>query len=128
MNLRKWSRSEAEYGRKVLDSTVEGIRSGEERFLLGKPLAPFVAKSVQASLVPAAVGACLGALATLPANREGRASRMLFFGLLGGALGLSAGLVWESRRITANAAHGARENVHKIRDEHWVEKHPVAYA
>jgi hypothetical protein len=128
MDLLKWSKSEAKYGRKILDSGMQGIRSGEEQFLHGKPLAPFVMESVQAALVPAAIGACLGALGTIPADKQGRASRMLFFGLLGGALGFSAGLAWKSRRITTNAARGALQNVHQVRDEHWVEKHPIAYA
>jgi hypothetical protein len=112
MDLRKWSKTEVRYGRKLVDSGMEGIRSGEEIFLHGKPLAPFVSRS----------------LGSLPADRQGRASRMLFFGLLGGAFGLGAGLLWQSRRITANAARGALRNVHEVRDEHWVEKHPIAYA
>jgi hypothetical protein len=128
MDLRKWSKTEVRYGRKLVDSGMEGIRSGEEIFLHGKPLAPFVSRSIEAAFIPAAVGACLGALGSLPADRQGRASRMLFFGLLGGAFGLGAGLLWQSRRITANAARGALRNVHEVRDEHWVEKHPIAYA
>lgn len=128
MSLRKWSQSEVQYGRKILDSGLEGARSGEEEFLHGRPLTPFVGKSVRAALVPAAIGACLGVLGSFPISQKERPSRMLFLGLLGGALGLTAGLAWESRRITESAARGALENIHKARDEHWVEKHPVAYA
>ena len=128
MDLRKWSRSEVHYGRRILDSGLEGIRSGEEEFLHGKPLTPYVGKSVRAALVPAAIGACLGLLGSFPVSRSEKTSRMLYLGLLGGAIGLTAGLAWESRRITESAARGALQNIHKVRDEHWVEKHPVAYA
>ena len=128
MNLRKWSRAEVQYGRRILDSGLEGVRSGEEEFLHGRALAPFVGKAVRAALVPAAVGAALGVLGGLPVDRKERGSRMLFLGLLGGAIGLSAGLAWESRRMTKSTTRGALQNIHKVRDEHWVEKHPVAYA
>jgi hypothetical protein len=128
MNLRKWSKSEVQYGRRLVGSGIDGIRSAEEQFLHGKPLAPFVNRSVEEALIPAAVGACLGALSSLPSARQGRASRMLFFGLLGGAFGFGVGLLWEGRQITANAARGALRNVHQVHDEHWVEKHPIAYA
>lgn len=128
MDLRKWSRAEVKYGRRILDSGLEGVRSGEEEFLHGRALAPFVGKAVRAALVPATVGAALGVLGSLPISRKEKGSRMLYLGLLGGAIGLSVGLAWESRRLTENATRGALQNIHKARDEHWVEKHPVAYA
>lgn len=128
MDLRKWSQAEVRYGRKIIDSGLEGVRAGEEEFLHGQPLTPFVGKSIRAALVPAAVGACLGLLSSLPISGKEKTSRMLYLALFGGAIGLSAGLAWESRRITKMTAHEALENIHKARDEHWVEKHPVAYA
>jgi hypothetical protein len=30
--------------------------------------------------------------------------------------------------LTESAARGALRNIHKVHDEHWVEKHPIAYA
>ena len=41
MDLTKWSKANADYGRKLLDSGIEGARSGEEAFLDGEPLTPF---------------------------------------------------------------------------------------
>jgi hypothetical protein len=128
MDLREWSKSELEYGRKVLDSGLEGAHSGEEAFLHGSPLTPFVNESLRRALKPVALGACLGLLGSMPVSRYRSVGRMLLFGLLGGAIGFSTGLAWESRRLTASAARGALQNIHKVRDEHWVEKHPVAYA
>ena len=128
MDLHKWSKSEVEYGRKILASGLEGARAGEEAFLKGKELAPFLNESMRKALKPAMVGACLGALSSLPGNRHKSLGRVLLFGLLGGAIGFGAGLTWESRGLTESAANEAWKNIHKVRDEHWVEKHPVAYA
>jgi hypothetical protein len=128
MDLREWSKSEAEYGRKVLDSGLEGALSGEEEFLHGRPLTPFLNESARKALAPAALGACIGILSSYPGNGHRSMGRMLVFGLLGGAIGLGTGVAWESRHLTASAARGALQNIHRVRDEHWVEKHPVAYA
>jgi len=128
MNPRKWSESEIEYGRKILASGLEGARLGEEAFLNGKPLRPFLNDVAHKALKPAAVGACLGVLSSLAGNRERSFGKTLLFGLLGGAIGFAAGMTWESRGLTESTANGAWQNIHKARDEHWVEKHPVAYA
>ncbi len=128
MDLRKWSKSEVDYGRRILASGLEGARSGEEMFLHGERLTPFLNDSVRKALKPAVIGACVGALCSVPGNRQKSLGRMLLFGLLGGAIGLSTGLTWESRGLAESATNGALRNIHKVRDEHWVEKHPVAYA
>jgi len=127
MSLGDWSKSELEYGRKVLDSGLEGARSGREAFLHGKPLTPFLSESAKKALKPAAVAAGLGVLASLPGSRH-RPARTFVFGLLGGVIGFSAGMVWQSRRLTASVMCGALDNVEKTRDEHWLEKHPIDYA
>ena len=128
MDLREWSKSEVEYGRKIVDSSVKGVRTGEEEFLKGRPLNRFLNESALEALKPAAVGACLGMLGSRLGNERSSISRMLLLGLVGGALGFGAGVVWKTRRLTASAARGALQSSHKARDEHWVEKHPIAYA
>ena len=128
MDVRKWSKDEVEYGRKILASGVEGARSGEEKFLHVRQLRLFLNDSAQEALKPAALGACLGMLSSHLGNENSSLRRMLLFGLLGGAIGFGAGMAWESRRLTASAARGALRNIHTARDEHWLEKHPVAYA
>jgi len=128
MDLFKWSKSNADYGRRLLDSGIEGARSGEEAFLNGESLAPFLGKSVQRALKPAALGACIGVLGSCPGNREKSIARTLVYGLLGGAIGLGAGLVWGNRRLTASVASSAFRNIGRARDEHWLAKHPIDYA
>jgi hypothetical protein len=128
MDLYEWSKSNADYGRRLLDSGIEGARSGEEAFLNGKSLTPFLSESVRNALRPAAVGACLGLLGSRPGYREKSIARALVYGLLGGAIGLGAGVAWESRRLTASVADGAFRNMGRVRDEHWLTKHPIDYA
>ena len=128
MDLREWSKSSSDYGRRLLDSGMDGARSGQEAFLNGKPLTPFLNESVCSALTPAVLGAFIGVLSSYPGHRQKSVTRALAYGLLGGAIGLSAGLAWESRRLTASMADGALRNIGKARDEHWLEKHPIDYA
>jgi hypothetical protein len=128
MDLRQWSRSSADYGRRLLDSGIEGARSGRESFLNGESLTPFLSESVRSAVTPAVLGACLGVLGSCPGYRQKSTTRALAFGLLGGAIGLSLGLAWESRRLTASAAGGALRSIGRVRDERWLAKHPIDYA
>jgi hypothetical protein len=128
MDLRKWSKSNADYGRRLLDSGLEGARSGEEAFLNGKLLTPFLGESVRSALKPAALGACIGVLGSYAGYRQKSITRTLACGLLGGAIGLGAGLAWESRCLTASVAGSALRNIGRVRDEHWLTKHPIDYA
>lgn len=128
MNLPNWSKSNIDYGRKLLNSGLEGAHSGEEDFLHGKPLAPFLSGSVRHALRPAALGVCLGVLGSYPGHRRNCASRAFVFGFLGGAIGLGAGLAWEGRHLAASIASGALKNIGRVRDEHWLERHPIDYA
>ena len=128
MDLRKWSHSEVEYGRKVLNSGLEGARSGREAFLHGRSITPFLSGSVRNALKPATIGAWAGALSSYPGNRNPSIGRTVGFGLLGAVIGFGAGLIWESRALTASAGARAWKNIARVRDEHWLEKHPIDYA
>jgi hypothetical protein len=128
MNLSKWSQSEVEYGRKVLNSGLAGARSGQEAFLNGRPLTPFLGKLIRNASTPAAVGAVLGIVGSFPGNHCKSAKRALAFGFCGWAIGLGMGIAWQSRGLTACAASGAWRNIGRVRDEHWLETHPIDYA
>jgi hypothetical protein len=129
MSLHNWSRSNVDYGRKLVTSGLEGARFGEEAFLHGKSLRPFIQDSARNALAPAAIGLCIGGLlAQRPGNGHNPSSRRLTYGLMGGAIGFCVGLAWEIRRLAAGVAAGAWQNVHRVRDEHWLEKNPIDYA
>jgi hypothetical protein len=49
-------------------------------------------------------------------------------GLVGGILGFGGGVAWGSRKATSAVARRAAKNFGAVRDQHWLEKHPIAYA
>jgi hypothetical protein len=128
MGFRSWSKSEVEYGRRILTSGLVGARSGREAFLHGESLTPFFGKAVRHALVPAVVGACVALIGSRSTNQQKPANRTLVFGLLGCAIGLGIGVAWESRGLTASVAGDALKNIDRVRDEHWFERHPIDYA
>jgi hypothetical protein len=128
MDIREWSTASADYGRQLLDSGIEGARSGQQAFLEGKSLTPFLGESTRSALKHSALGAFIGIVSGYPASRQKSVTRALAYGLLGGAIGLCAGLVWESRRLTASVAGSALKNIGRVRDERWLVKHPIDYA
>jgi len=130
MNFVEWSKSNLDYGRKLVDSAVEGARAGEDEFLeiQEEALAPYLEESAKHALGPAAVGACLGLLGGYVAGARRSAARTLAFGVLGGLIGFGAGMIWENREFAARVGSGAWKNVSKTRDEHWFESNPIDYA
>jgi hypothetical protein len=128
MELGEWVKSNVDYGRRLVDSGIEGARSGQEEFLDGQPLTPFLGESVKSALVPAAIGVCVGVLAGYPVWRRKSSAVTLAYGLLGGAIGLTTGIAWKSRHLSASVAGGAWKNMGKVRDEQWLAKHPINYA
>ena len=128
MNFCQWEKSNAEYGRKLVNSGLEGARSGQKAFLSERPLVPFLNQSAKKALTAAAIGAGLGLLRGLSANRHRSPGRALACGVVGGALGFGAGVAWESRFWGKSVVAGALKNIDRVRDEHWLEKNPIDYA
>jgi len=130
MNFVEWSKSNLDYGRKLVDSAVEGARAGEEEFLevQEEALAPYLEESARHAIAPAAVGACLGLLGGYVASPHKSVSKTLAFGVLGGLIGFGAGMIWKNREFAARIATGAWKRVGKTRDEHWFENNPIDYA
>jgi hypothetical protein len=128
MELRNWSKSEFEYGRRILNSALDGARGGREAFLNGRSLTPFLREGIRSALKPAVVGACIGVLGSYPGDRHRSISRALACGFAGWAIGLGAGVAWETRGLTARATSSALRNIGRMRDEHWLERNPIDYA
>jgi hypothetical protein len=128
MSLHNWVETNVQYGRKLAGSSMEGANSGREKFLQGEPLAPFLSEAALRALKHAAAGVCLGILvASLSRNRRS-ARRALACGALGGAIGFGAGLTWRTRRLAASMGRGAFKKMTGVRDERWLERHPIDYA
>jgi hypothetical protein len=128
MGLSKWVKSNVDYGRRLVGSGIEGARSGQDDFLNGEPLAPYLGESVKGALLPAAIGVCVGVVAGYPIWRRKSKTVTLAYGLLGGAIGLTTGMAWKSRHLSASVAGSAMKNIGKVRDQQWLTKHPIDYA
>ncbi len=91
-------------------------------------LASEFACAASSTRVPAAPGAPIGILGVclVRKGRSGRAA--LVGGLVGGVLGFGGGFAWGSREAVAVIARQAAKNLGTVRDAHWLEKHPIAYA
>ena len=76
----------------------------------------------------AAIGTALGLLTISLAGKRKSASRTAWGGLVGGALGIGAGLVWASRGLVGHAARTATRRVNATRDARWLQTHPIDYA
>ena len=127
MNLTEWSKSNVAYGRKLMDSAVEGAREGESEFLKEEPLGPYLERSALRAIAPTMIGACVGLAGGYFATQRSR-NKTLICGLLGGVIGFAAGVAWENRNLSASVASGAWKRISKTRDEHWFEKNPIDYA
>jgi hypothetical protein len=128
MNFREWSKYEIDYGRKLLNSGLEGARAGHATFRHEKPITPCPNEATGNALGVAAVGACIGLLGSYLGNRRQSTSRTCAFGIFGGAIGLGVGVAWEHRRLGTSVISGAWRNIGKTRDEHWLERNPIDYA
>ena len=127
MNFMEWSKSEVDYGLKLMDSAVEGARQGEEEFLKDESLGLYLERTAWHAVAPTIIGACLGLLGGY-LDKKPSPTRTLVCGLLGGAIGFGAGVVWENRDLTTSVASGAWKSINKTRDERWFEKNPIDYA
>ena len=128
MNFLEWSKSNVEYGRRLVNSAIEGAHQAEGEFLREGPSAPHFSELTRHAMVPAVIGAYLGALGGSVGTRRRSSSRALACGLIGGAIGFGAALVWENREFGASVASSAWKKINQTRDEHWFEKNPIDYA
>ena len=127
MNILQWSRSEIDYGRKLMDSAVEGARHGEGDYLKNESRGHYLEKAALHAVVPTILGACLGGLGGYLEKRRST-GKVLACAFLGGAIGFGASVAWENRKLTASVATAAWKGINKTRDAHWFERNPIDYA
>jgi len=116
------------YGRSLASSGAAGMRSGRDAYLDGKPLGSVLSQKARASLGLAAVGACAGLLQCLVSGRRRRIPASLALGAAGSVIGFFAGFTWKTRDLTSSMVHGAAKSMGTVRDERWLERHPIDYA
>jgi hypothetical protein len=124
MKIGDWLKSEVEYGRDLADSGWQGARDA----LQGKPVSEILSHSLRASWAPTVMGAGVGALCALIARRrQPKTGVVLALGVVGGVVGFTAGVAWETRQLSSGIARGAMRNIGSTRDSHWLGKHPINF-
>jgi hypothetical protein len=116
------------YGRTLVQSGVSGLRNGRETHLNGKPLSSVLTQSARASISLATIGACAGLLRLYVSDRRGRVPKTVAWSVIGSAIGFCAGFAWKTRDLTASMGRSSLKQMRVVRDEHWLERHPIDYA
>ncbi len=128
MSLGKRVRSNLSYGRKLVRSGLEGAAQGRHSFLEGGPLTPFLNDAARRACKQATIGACIGLLSSYLGRRHKPTNRALAYGAVGGIIGFGAGLTWRTHGLATSIGQGAAKKLNNVRDERWLEKHPINYA
>lgn len=128
MNVTEQVRETLEYGRKLVNTGLEGAQAGGEAALGEERLPEVLIESAPASVGLAALGAGVGILCSYFGNKRKITRESAVFGVLGGIAGFLVALGWSTRHLTNGCAHGAMRNIRSARDEHWLEHHPIDYA
>jgi len=122
MRIPESFKSEVIYARDIVKAGLDATAS------LGAEPAPDLARVSQSALGFAILGASIGALGVY-LGRKGRLGNTAILGsVVGGALGFTSGVAWATRDQTKRYYQAATHNVQGVRDAHWLEKNPVAYA
>jgi len=120
--------SQLRYGRELVKSGVCGLSNGRDAHLNGRPLSDVLVRSARASLGLATLGACAGLLRYYLPARRGRVAKTVACGLLGGAFGFLAGFSWKTRELAESMRRSAAKQMGVVRDQHWLDRHPIDYA
>ena len=113
------SHTSIEYAREIVKAGYNGVAHAE---------APQMGLVSQNALAPAALGAAVAVLGVYLGRKGRTGSAALIGGILGCAVGFVGGVAWGTRSHASEAAKNALQNVQAVRDAHWLEKNPVAYA
>jgi hypothetical protein len=120
-------KSEVIYARDMVKAGLDAAASAGKSVPGEEPTAD-LARVSQSALATAALGAAIGLLSVY-LGRRGRLGNTAALGcLVGGALGFTGGVAWGTRQQTRLCCLNAVHNVQTVRDAHWLEKNPVAYA
>ncbi len=115
------------YGRRLVASGLSGLRSARRAQMDEQRLAEALTQSACASLALAAIGTCAGLLRSYLRGRRGQLTRTAAYGVAGGAIGFCAAFIWKTRDVSDSMARSALKNMRGVRDERWLQRHPINY-
>ena len=121
-------RNGLQYGRALVNSGLSGLRNGRDSHLHGQPLSDVMTGSARGALGLAAVGTCAALIGSCFSGRRNRSAKAVGFGVAGSLIGFVLGLSWTTRELTASMGRSALKEMGTVRDEHWLQTHPIDYA
>ena len=110
------------YGYKLVEAGVSGLRAGEQ--LHNRETTDRVVNSAREALKPAAAVAAI----TYLASRRSRPSARLWRSVAFSGITLCASFAWRNRDLTSHLLDGAAREINRVRDQHWLQTHPIDYA
>lgn len=116
--------SEINYSRKLFEAGFDASDAGTSSSVLRREFA----RSARSSWLPVAIGAAVGLLAVHFARKSKSGTGSVVGALVGGAIGFGGAVAWNSRDVTSEMLRKAGRNISAVRDERWLEKHPIDYA
>ncbi len=123
-----WLKSEVEYGRDLADSGLQGARTARDSMLQGEHVGTVLSRSARDSWAPSVMGAGVGALCALIAQRrKPNTAVVIALSFVGSFVGFTAGVAWETRQLSSGIARGAMRSIGSTRDSHWLGKHPINF-
>jgi|NGEPerStandDraft_6_1074524.scaffolds.fasta_scaffold17290_2 hypothetical protein len=128
MTVAEWVGENLEYGRRLVNTGLEGAQAGGEAALGEETIPRVLVDSAPSAVGLAALGAGAGVLCSYLGNKRKLSKEGLVFGVLGGVAGLLIGLGWSTRHLTKGIRVGAMKNIKSVRDERWLDRHPIDYA
>src|SRR5271157_1530379 len=120
-------RSSLHYGRDLVSSGLSGLRNGRDSHLHGQRLSGALTESARGAIGLAAIGTCAALIGSCFAPRDRRA-KAVGYGVAGTVIGLAVGLAWKTRELTASMGRCALKEMGTVRDQHWLQRHPIDYA
>ena len=122
MTVHNYVADRIDYSRKLLHAGVDSLRPTGGS---SANVTPALARSLQASIGAAAMGLGLGYVGcSLLRSQNRRCPKILACG----ALAFCADFAWRTRGLRADLTHRASKEISKVRDQHWLELHPIDYA
>ena len=120
-------RSRLQYGRALVNSGLSGLRTGRRTHLQRQPLHGVLTQSARGAIGLAAIGTCAALMGSCFSRRDRRA-KAVGYGVAGSVIGLVVGLAWKTRELTACMGRSALKEMGQVRDQHWLQTHPIDYA
>lgn len=119
--------SEFSYFRRLLSAGLDAATPFQGDAPDQSPARPEWGDAARRAWVPALIGTAVGMSAVCIAFRGKSRRDTLVGALVGGAVGFGGGVAWSSRDATTTLVKHAAKNIGVVRNDHWLEKHPICY-